>query len=375
MNRVRASGGMLLGALVSSALTLGTLGEAPAANASCISAFGIGNGGGCTSNLTSFAIAIGTNATANAGNGFFSGAISLGASAATATTFSFLSFAVANGEQARASTLPGLLNFAWQQGGPGSSAALGALNFAIGMMMNGAGPQSTGVAGLGNIALQIGPGTMTNIGSLNLTLASALAGDGSKATNAGGFGNLALNVGDAGTAWTQGFFSSATNFLGDSIVRAQGILTAAGNILGNGNTVSSWGPFPPNTTLSLAFNFFGDNNTVTAGWGPFAIAGAISQSLKTITRSLPGIDINGGHRRRRRGCRKQQAGRHPPSCCIGRQRLGRDYDGIRCRDQEGHQLSRQRPEARDQPIAVQRQQQQGGGCKISPRRQFRQEIG
>jgi hypothetical protein len=75
-------------------------------------------------------------------------------------------------------------------------------------------------------------------------------------------------------------------------VWAQGILNAAGNLLGNGNRVTSQGPFP-NTTLSLAFNFFGDNNSVTAGWGPFAIAGAIEQNLKTITRSLPGINING----------------------------------------------------------------------------------
>ena len=71
------------------------------------------------------------------------------------------------------------MNFAWQQGA-GSSAAMGALNFAIGMLTGASGAQSTGVAGVGNIALQFGPGTMTNIGSLNLTLASATGGDGSK---------------------------------------------------------------------------------------------------------------------------------------------------------------------------------------------------
>ncbi|WP_163746247.1 hypothetical protein [Mycolicibacterium helvum] len=202
-----------------------------------------------------------------------------------------MSFAIAVGDGARASTLPGLLNLVWQQGA-GSSAAIGALNLAIGILNGASGTQSTGVAGVGNIALQFGPGTMTNIGSLNLTLASATGGDGTKTTNAGGLGNLALNIGDAGTTWVQGFLSSATNMLGDSIVKAQGILTAAGNVLGNGNVVTSLGPFP-NTTLSLAFNFFGDNNTVTAGWGPFAIAGAISQNLRTITRSIPGINING----------------------------------------------------------------------------------
>jgi hypothetical protein len=132
---------------------------------------------------------------------------------------------------------------------------------------------------------------MANIGSLNLTLAGASGGDGSKRTNAGGFGNLALNIGDAGSAWTQGFLSSTTNLLGASTVIAQGILTAAGNVLGNGNYVTSAGPYP-NTTLSLAFNFFGNNNSVSAGWGPFAVAGAISQNLRTITQSLPGININ-----------------------------------------------------------------------------------
>ena len=92
---------MLLAALVSGALAVGTLGEAPAANATCVSAFGIGNGGGCTSNLTSIAIAIGNGATANAGNGFFSGAFSFGTNAISATTFSVMSFAVAVGDGAQ----------------------------------------------------------------------------------------------------------------------------------------------------------------------------------------------------------------------------------------------------------------------------------
>ena len=77
------------------------------------------------------------------------------------------------------------------------------------------------------------------------------------------------------------------------------------------------GPFP-NTTLSLAFNFFGDNNTVSAGWGPFAIAGAIAQNLRTITRSIPGININGINRQRGGSGRQQQEG-------LGRGRLPRQH--------------------------------------------------
>jgi hypothetical protein len=72
---------------------------------------------------------------------------------------------------------------------------------------------------------------------------------------------------------------------------ANGVVTTAGNLLGHGNTISSQAPFP-NTTLSLAFNLFGDNTIIPVGPGAIAIAGAIAQILATITRSIPGININ-----------------------------------------------------------------------------------
>ena len=62
MNQTRGKSGVLLAALVSGALAAGTLGAAPSANATCASFWGINNGGGCTSKLFSFAIAIGTGA-------------------------------------------------------------------------------------------------------------------------------------------------------------------------------------------------------------------------------------------------------------------------------------------------------------------------
>ena len=55
---------MLLGALVYSALATGAFSGAPVANATCVSAFGINNGNGCTSNPTSFAIGIGAGPSA-----------------------------------------------------------------------------------------------------------------------------------------------------------------------------------------------------------------------------------------------------------------------------------------------------------------------
>ncbi|MGV0617442.1 hypothetical protein ABQE58_21375, partial [Mycolicibacterium elephantis] len=60
---------------VSTALATGTFSGVPAANATCFSAFGLNNGNGCTSNITSIAIAIGPGATANASMGFFSSAV------------------------------------------------------------------------------------------------------------------------------------------------------------------------------------------------------------------------------------------------------------------------------------------------------------
>ena len=77
VDRKRTRGGVLLGALVSGALAAGALGGAPTANATCVSFFGIGNSANCTSNLGSIAIAIGTNATANA-TVFFGGAFAIG---------------------------------------------------------------------------------------------------------------------------------------------------------------------------------------------------------------------------------------------------------------------------------------------------------
>ena len=65
----------------------------PAANASCFSIFGIGNGNGCTSSGLSVAIGIGANAVANA-SGFLGAAYSIGSAAEAYASGPTLAFAV-----------------------------------------------------------------------------------------------------------------------------------------------------------------------------------------------------------------------------------------------------------------------------------------
>lgn len=72
-------GGLALGMVAAS------MGQAPAAGATCASFFGIGNSANCTSTLTSIAIAIGAGAKAGA-NGLFGAAIAVGANSEARTS-------------------------------------------------------------------------------------------------------------------------------------------------------------------------------------------------------------------------------------------------------------------------------------------------
>ena len=49
----------------------------------------------------------------------------------------------------------------------------------------------------------------------------------------------------------------------------------------------------PGSNLNAAFNFFGGTNQVTAGPGPFALAGSVFRDNQFITQTNPGIAING----------------------------------------------------------------------------------
>ncbi|PRC44236.1 hypothetical protein C6A85_000000101275, partial [Mycobacterium sp. ITM-2017-0098] len=103
-------------AFVSSALATTTLAGTPAANATCFSIFGIGNGNGCTSNLTSYAFALGDGATADASTGFFGGAFASGTNAHATTAYSAFTLANAVGENASASAMFSLFSFLGQLG-------------------------------------------------------------------------------------------------------------------------------------------------------------------------------------------------------------------------------------------------------------------
>ena len=310
MGLVRGRNKALLGALVTGALATGTCGQAAPANASCFSAFGLSNGNGCTSNLTSIAVGIGQGAVANAGTALFGGAIAIGNKASVDTSLSAFTFGGAFGANASASTAVSLLGLNLQFGpgnastaggildlvvgaspggggtasatsigvsnislqiGPGSSETVGALNLALGLPGGGAGKQDSAAAGLGNISAQIGTGSAATLGALNLALSVLPNGTGTQTTSAGVLGTSALNLwGDGGSVSTQSILSPAVNILGSNNVLVQGILSAAASVLGTGNTVSVTGPA---AVSSLAFALLRHRQHPDRRKGPAVLAG------------------------------------------------------------------------------------------------------
>lgn len=304
--RVQRSRNAALSALVSSALAAGAFTATPTAQANCFSAFGLNNGNGCTSNLTTLAIAIGPGATANAGNALFGGAIAIGNGATALTNIAAFTFAGAgNGSssatlgslfginlqfgQGAASTLGGMLNFVLGasapggapnssgavglgnitiQLGPGTASTVGGFNIALGLP-NGGGTQTTGAAGVGNLSLNFGAGTVTTVGLLNLALSILRNGGGLQSTAAGGIGAWALNLlGDAGSVFAQGLFTTAANLLGTNTVAIQGLFSLAANLIGTGNVVQlmSQTGFP--VLFSSVVNSWGIGNVLDAVNGP-----------------------------------------------------------------------------------------------------------
>jgi len=329
MGQLRTKRTVLLSALVSGALAAGTLSSSPAANASCLSVFGLGNGNGCTSGLTTYAIAIGLGATADAATGLFGGAFALGSDAHATMAASGFTLAGAIGNNANASALGGLFGTAFQLGPGTASTITGILSFALGISPDGKTANSAAASGPGNIAVQIGPGTAAIIGALNLalgapgfesgassasavglgniavrfgpgatTLASTLSvglgiGSGSAAVSAG-VGNFALDfLSRRGTASTTGVLTSAVNVFGvDNKVSSLGIISSAQNWFGVRNSVSVDGGLLTGITLGLAANFFGSDNTTTAGAGPLAIVASIFDTGATVTQTKPGIKVS-----------------------------------------------------------------------------------
>ncbi|AQT79187.1 hypothetical protein B1R94_07770 [Mycolicibacterium litorale] len=302
----------------------------PAANASCFSAFGLGNGNGCTSNLTTFAIGIGDGAVADAANALFGGAIAIGNNTNVVTSLSAFTLGAALGDNAiastlssffgwniqigpgTASTLGGVLNLVLgispagstpnttaaiglgnivAQIGPGEATALGGFNLVIGMASRNPGHLSSAATGIGNLAFQYGPGSASSIGGFNSAISLAPNGTGQQSTTAGLLGSVALNLfGNTGSVLSQSYFGWAVNILGASDVFTRGLLSAALNYLGDGNIVSTTGGAQL-APLSFAMNLFGMGNTVTANNGPLSFVASVFQTAATLIQNGPGIQI------------------------------------------------------------------------------------
>lgn len=213
-DQIRVKSGLLVGALVAGGVTVGTVGSAPSANATCASFFGIGNSADCTSNLTSIAIAIGTNAQAHA-DGLFGSAIAVGTEA-EAHNNGLFSSAIATGPFLARAFTNDAFNLAVVLSGDESDAIAGGV-FAIAVHLGKAGIAETGGSGqLGNIGANIA-----------INIAPTNSGSGVPRTSAIGIGNIAVNVfGNASGNFTHevsaiGTANIATNFVGnDNIVDA-----------------------------------------------------------------------------------------------------------------------------------------------------------
>lgn len=246
IGKVRAAGGVLVGALAAGAVAMG---PAPVAGATCISAFGLGNSADCRSTIGSVAIAVGTGAQA-AADGLLGVAFALGTDAVAVNSLNGVgNVAVAIGDNSLVNA-QGYVSFAIGTGGAtvaGQDGSFGNLAITVG----GSAPQQTLTAGVGNLAVTLfGTGACSAIGILN------------NAFNVGstGFNNVAA----------RGNLSGATNLFGTSDVQTNGA-----------------------SLLSSAFNVGGSGNTVAAGPGPLAIAGSVLLTGQTISKVGPGINING----------------------------------------------------------------------------------
>jgi len=244
ISKNKFAGGALLGAVASS-LAAG----AGTAHATCASISGIGNGGGCTSTPTSFAIGIGPNTTASA-QGLFTGAIAIGPAigfGTAATSTGALSLSLANGQGAKATTQGNL-----------------ALAVAVGDNLH-ANAGATPADNL-NVAVNIVQGELAG-----KVLANSV--------DATGQGNFAANIG--------GLSDPAAARVNQ--VRAVGVGNAAFNLGGKGNDVFA-GDFGKASTLGVAFNVLGNDNAVRA-FGPLAVAGVIGQDGKNVLQDGPGINL------------------------------------------------------------------------------------
>jgi hypothetical protein len=250
-SKITTIGAFLSAAVVGGVGAAAALGSAPTAKADCASFFGIGNSAHCQSNPTSFAIAIGPNATAIA-TGLFGAAFAIGEApvsqtpgntgVATAVSTGVFTFANAAGDDVKA-VAGGIYGIAMQWGYDGKTLTQGFANIAQGWTNP-----------FGSAA-----------GDFDTTLASGIFNDVLNAAmvDGSGYSGKAIGIGNY-----------AVNGWGDDAnVTAGGTSTSFGNI---------------------AVNIFGGGNVV-AGPGPLAIAGAVGQLAgQTTAQYGPGIHITNG---------------------------------------------------------------------------------
>jgi hypothetical protein len=262
MNRRGCSHHTLLVTATVGALTVGGLVSAPAANATCASFFGLGNSAQCSSNLTSIAIAIGSNATAKA-TGLFGAAFAVGTNS-IARTDGALSFATAVGDGSLARTYDGPLSVALAGGVNSDARAGGATpyapasvaNVAVALCNKDCGAEARGIA---NIAVNL----LGNNSSAGLE----------------GSANVVLDVAGTGSFTTAyGSFNNAVSVAGNNSYTSASSATVA--VLSTAFTIGSRGTGP-------------NLQRVQAGPGPFALAGSVFQTDAIVTKSGPGFNING----------------------------------------------------------------------------------
>ena len=279
MNHLRIYNRTLLVGLTALGVTTAGMVSVPAANATCFSIFGVGNGHGCTSTLTSVAIGIGTGAVANA-SGFLGAAYAIGNGAEADA--SGIALALAAGPQSLAQVV-GNLSAASATGTQGGTAYAEA-QAGYDEFGN---PHSSDFA---NIAVTLASDSYAVAGGL---------GEDFGVTHLGA-GNVALNLGVGNNVQALGFLNSALAIggskpygnQGNNEVYAAGTLNNASHIFGNGNLVQAGSS--AKSLLNLAFNAFGNRNGAFAGSpGSFALAGAIFTNDATVIRETPGINING----------------------------------------------------------------------------------
>ena len=249
-----AAGPGPLVALTAGVAAVATL-AAPTANATCLSFFGIGSGGQCTSSATSIAVAFGTDAEAHA-EGLLGVAFTLGNASSAVTAAG------------------GLLNLAVTVGDGNLTSAGGIASLAA--VANGV--KQTVIAGDGDLV-------SGNFGNLAVSQTSPEATQ----TVAGGIGNISLNL--AGSWVVAGAGVGLTTFnvlvLGADLINL-GVLNNITNLSGDNNTITN--NVGDGGIGTVAFNLVGSDNVISAN-GPLAAAGAIGSAGQTVAQHGFGVNI------------------------------------------------------------------------------------